>query len=143
MRKIMMFGALVVCLVVLANGCDNDDERKSQIGNERPPENYVEQPVETKVVPASAPAKPVPAPAKVQPVAPVPVPKVEKKVCNITKDVRNEYCGVKVSAYQCKCAFHGEYCDKAGMSQDQAYQTTMQGFNAWVAGLNAACEVAQ
>lgn len=67
-------------------------------------------------------------------------PEPPKKVCNIQKDIKNDYCGVEVSAYQCKCAFHGEYCAEAGLSKEDALNLTNKGFDLWVRQLKASCE---
>jgi len=49
-----------------------------------------------------------------------------------------------MSAYNCKCAWHGEYCDTAGMDQNTASAYVTQAFNIWAVDhkqkIKAGCE---
>jgi hypothetical protein len=47
------------------------------------------------------------------------------------KDIRSDYCGISVPAAVCKCAFHGEMCDQAGMTKEEADANLYGGFDEW------------
>ena len=138
MRKILSLLLIVSCLVLLGGGCSKK-EKKIPVKQINPPvtENQKDVGDTTKQQPVTTPA----VKQKIIPQPPVQV--VPQKKCDITKDVKNQYCGIKVTVYACKCAFHGEYCDKANMDKQQAYNYVMNGFNSWVASLNKACEAGQ
>lgn len=53
----------------------------------------------------------------------------------VHKDIKNDYCGVKVQAKFCKCAWHNQLCEAAGMDQASAVNFVTSGFNNWEAGI--------
>jgi len=61
-----------------------------------------------------------------------------------TPHIKNDYCGKVMSVYNCKCAWHGQYCDTAGMDQSTATAFVTNAYNVWVEGLRnsfkSACE---
>ena len=67
-----------------------------------------------------------------------------ERTVTYSKDIRNEYCGIVVPAAVCKCAFHGEMCEEAGMTKEEADANLNNGFDSWeeqgVDGFKEGCE---
>ncbi len=59
-------------------------------------------------------------------------------------DIKDDFCGVKISFQYCKCAFHNQYCGSIGMDKSGANTHVYSEYNTYVAslkeGFNTACE---
>jgi hypothetical protein len=47
-------------------------------------------------------------------------------------DKKDDFCGVHLSFYYCKCAFHGDYCDNINMSRKEAKNYVNEQYDSWV-----------
>ena len=47
-------------------------------------------------------------------------------------DIKDDFCGVLISAQYCKCAFHNEYCDSIGLSKGAANSYVQEQYKNWV-----------
>ncbi len=51
-------------------------------------------------------------------------------------DIKDNYCGVRINAAYCKCAFHNELCGSVGMSKGEANAYVHEKYNDWKTGDN-------
>lgn len=51
----------------------------------------------------------------------------------VMPEIRKDFCGARISAQYCKCAFHGQMCDAAGMQRGAADAKVQAEFGTFVA----------